>query len=822
MRDLLPSVVHAFRTLRKSPGFALSALAILALGIGANTAIFGVVNAVLLKPLPFPDPGSMVTVFHTPPQKAFPGFKRFAVSVGNGLDWRKQSDVFEAMAIYTGRGLRLGGGNRPQAVLTTLTEADFFNVIQVKPALGRAFTAEECEPGKDTVVVLSNGFAESQFGSAKDAIGKTLELGGRTYSVIGVMPRSFVLKSWFPASTQAWAPVAWADKDKTVRGNHNYLVAARLKPGVTLERAQSQMNVISERLARDYPEENTGWGALVTPLTDYLVGEVRPALLTLLGAVGFVLLIACANTANLVLARTIARRKELAIRAALGASASQVYRPVLLETTLLSLGGGLLGLFIAYYGQKLVINALAEQLPRATEVSIDGWVLGFTIVVSILTGLASGLIACWRLLRTDLNESLKQGLGKTDTVSGGGKTRSALVVAEVALSLVLLVGAGLMIRSLWALRGVDPGFQSAGVTTMTVPIPRAKGAVEPSPTAQPNEQRDKPRTRFYDEFLPKVKALPGVIAVAAVDSLPLQGGSQQPIVIEGRPAEVFALQPNVAVRRATPDYFNTLRIPIIAGRDFNLDDASGKQGVILISQTLARQYWPNENPIGKRLRISFEPDISQEVIGIVGDVKDRGLDSPDAVPMIYKPMLQTDDYPMSFVVRSSLDDAAIVPAITNVLHSLNPELPIRDVETLDHLVATTLAQHRFTMFLFVALAGLAFLLAAIGIYSVLAYSIRRRSQEISIRMALGAETRDVLRLVVIEGMKPTLLGVAIGAFGALALSGILSKLIFGVSATDPYTFAAVSALLAAVALIACVIPAYRATRVDPVTALRNE
>jgi predicted permease len=532
-------------------------------------------------------------------------------------------------------------------------------------------------------------------------------------------------------------------------------------------------------------------------------------LLALLGAVGFVLLIACANTANLVLARTLARRKELAIRAALGASASQALRPVLVETVLLGVAGGAIGLLFARSGQKLVIQALAEQMPRSTEISLDGAVLAFTFAVSVLTGLAAGVIATWRLMRMDLNDSLKQGFGRTDTISGGRRTRTALVVAEVALSLVLLVGAGLMIRSLWALRGVDPGFNPSDVITMTVPQPKIEAGA---------------RSRFYDEFLPQVRALPGVSSAGAIDVLPLQGGgSNQPIVIEGRPAEVFAMQPNVDVRRITPGYMQTMRIPIKSGRDITDEDAvTGRKAVILISESFAHKFWPGENPVGKRLRISFTPEIVREVVGIVGDVKERGLNVLQPVPILYEPLLHDVDSEMSLVVRSNTDPATLVSAITRVMSGIDPELPVRDVARLDQVVATSLSQFRFSMFLFAALAGLAFLLAAFGIYSVLSYTVRRRTQEIGIRMALGAQTRDVLRLVVSDGMRPAAAGVVIGVLAASALSSVLARLIYGVSPTDPYTFAAVSLLLASVALLACAVPGWRATRVDPATTLRSE
>lgn len=802
------SLVYAIRVLRKNPGFTLSALAVLTLGIGANTAIFSVVNAVLLRPLPFPDSHSVVTVFHVPPAAAFPGLQTFSVSPANYLDWRRQNDVFESISVFGRRGLRIGGGSRPQLLLATISDADFFKVLRVKPAIGRIYTEEECQPGHDAVIVLSNGFAQRQFGSPGEALGKRLELDGRAYQVIGVMPPEFEVKSWFPASSEGWVPIAWTEKDRAVRGNHNWLVIARLREGVSLARAQSAMNVISDRLANQYPEEDKGWGAVVSPLRENLVGRVRPALLTLLGAVGFVLLIACANTGNLVLARTIARRKELAIRAALGASARQVLRPVLTETMMLAIVGGALGLLVARSGQSLVTSALANQLPRATEVQTDARVLAFTLVASIFTGLAASLLAGARLLRGDLNDSLKQGLSKSDSYSGGRGTRGALVISEVALSLVLLVGAGLMIRSLWALQGTDPGFKPSNVLTMGVPIPKSSEGAR--------------RSRFYDEFLPQVAALPGIQSLAAIDRLPMQGGSEQPIAVEGHPAEVFALQRNVSVRQATPKYFHTMGIPLLSGRDFELADTSRPEAVAIISQAMANLFWPGENAIGKRFRISFTPETVRTVVGVVGDIKERGLNALEPVTMLYLPIRQDDINGVSLVVRGDGAVSRLAPAIAGVLAKLDPTLPTRNITTMDELVATTLSQQRFSMWLFAALAGLAFLLAIVGIYSVLTYSVRNRTHEIGVRIALGASAGDVLRLVIVEGMRPALAGVLIGACGAFALGGVLSKLIYGVSPADPATFLAVAVLLAGVAAVACAIPAYRATRVQPVTALRNE
>jgi predicted permease len=808
MTDFFRGIGHTVRVLRKSPGFTLSTLAILTLGIGANTAIFSVVNAVLLKPLPFEQSDEIVTVYHRPPAAAVPGIKRFSVSPANYLDWRRQNDVFRSIAAFSARALRLGGGNRPQSVLATISDADLFDVLRVRPEIGRVFTADECQPGRDNVIVLSYGFAGDQFGSTSSALGKQLELNGRNYRVIGVMPAGFHVKSWLPASTKAWIPIAWTAKDRAIRGNHNYLVVARLKEGVSVASAQSAMNVISDRLALDYPEEDKGWGAVVVSLRDDLVGSVRPALLALLGAVGFVLLIACANTANLVLARTIARRKEIAIRSALGAGALQVLRPLLMETTMLAAAGGALGLLVARSGQSLITRALADQLPRATEVQLDGRVLAFTLGVSLLTGLAAGLLAGARLLAGDLNDSLKLGLGKSDSYSGGQRTRNALVVSEVALSLILLIGAGLMVRSLWALYRTDPGFDPGNVLTINIPFPKSAGAAH--------------RSRFYDELLPRVASLPGARSVAAIDNLPMEGGSEQPIAVEGRPAEVFALQRNVSVRRVTPNYFRTMGIPLLSGRDLNQEDTSSERSVGVISRAMANLVWPGENAVGKRFRISFTPETVREVVGVVEDIKERGLDVLEPVTMLYVPIRQDETNSAYLVVRHDGESTRLAPAIASVLRQIDPELPVREVRTMDEVVATTLVQYRSSMWLFAALAGLAFLLACVGIYSVLAYSVRSRVREIGVRIALGASRADVIRLVVVEGMKPTLAGVAVGAVGAYMLGGVLSKLIYGVSPTDPLTYTGVAVLLAAVALVACAIPGWRATRVQPQEALRSE
>jgi len=664
-------------------------------------------------------------------------------------------------------------------------------------------------------VLLSYGFWQSHFGANPNIVGQQISVDNQSYLVVGVMPPKFRE----PDYAQMWTPMAWTDKDRAVRGEHHYIVVARLKPGVDLKQAQAEMDTISSRLAQQYPEDDKGWGAVVVPLREDLVSDVRPALLVLLGAVAFVLLIACANVANLVLAKTLGRRKEIAIRTALGATRARVLGQLLSETLLLSCAGGALGLLFANSGVRLIVAFLADKLPRSAEIGLDGWVLGFTLVISVFSGTIAGLAPAMRLTKTDVNEALKQGLGRTDTDSGGKRTRSVLVVCEVALSLMLLIGAGLMIRSLWMLRNVDPGFDRQNALTMSLPVARTR---YPAPAQQ---------IAFFEQVLRQVRTLPGVQSAGAIDDLPLNGnGSHQPIQIDGRPVVPMADQPEVDVRLISTGYLQAMHIPVSRGRDFSDADTAEKSGVILISESLAKRFWPNEDPVGKHLTMTFFPDKSREIVGIVGDVKQDGLDAVEPAATLYMPLSQVSvpvpggwsSFGMSLVVRTVSQPSSLISAVTNAIHQIDRQQPVRNVITLEDFVSDSLTQQRFNMLLLAAFAGLALLLAAVGIYSVLAYSVRRRVREIGIRMALGAQINDVMRLIVIEGMRPTLIGVAVGLAGALALGRVLSSLIYGVKATDPATFGAVSLLLAGVAFCASVIPAYRATTVEPMKTLRDE
>ena len=815
METLRQDLRYSLRVLLKSPGFVAIAVIVLALGIGANTAIFSVVNAVLLRPLPYQDPGKLVQVWHVPPPKSFPGITQFAVSAANYLDWRDQNHVFEQLAIYSYSNLNLSGRGQPESLTSGVVSSNFFSVLQVQPLLGRAFAPGEDQQGHANTVVLSHAFWREHFGSDPHIVGQTITLNQQSYTVAGVMPARFEM----PPSAQIWTPMALTDKEKAVRGEHHFGVIGRLRPSVNLNQAQAEMTTISSRLEQQYPTDDKGWGAVVVPLREQLVGDVRPALLVLLGAVAFVLLIACANVANLMLAKTLGRRKEIAIRSALGASRFRVLQQILSESVLIALMGGILGLIIAHFGVQLISAFLANQLNQSPDIGLDLWVLGFTLAVSLLTGVLAGLAPALRLSKTDLNEALKQGLSRTDADSGGARTRGFLVVSEVALSLMLLIGAGLMIRSLWMLRSVDPGLDPNNVLTMRVGVPSTRF---PSPLQQSN---------FFNEALQRIRALPGVESAGVIDALPLNGGgSIQPIAIEGRPAQQMADQPEVAVRITSPAYFHALHIPLLRGRNFNDSDAAGAPLTILVSESMGKRFWPNENPIGKHVTLTFLPDGPREIVGIVGDVKDDGLDVADPVATLYTPLAQLStpllggwtSFSMWLVVHTNSTPSSLTSAVTSAVHQVDSELPVLQIRTMQDVVGESLSQRRFNMLLLAVFAGLALLLAAIGIYSVLSYSVKRRVREIGSRMALGAQIGDVLRLIVIEGMRPTLIGVGIGLAGALALGRVLANLIYGVKPTDPITFGAVSVLLAGVGLFASVIPAYRATRVEPMKTLRDE
>jgi putative ABC transport system permease protein len=814
MSRLAQNLKFAIRQLIKSPGFTTIAVVILALGIGANTAIFSVVHAVLLEPLPFRDADRLVQIWHTPPQSSFPGMTRFAASAANFLDWQKQNTVFDQMALYSGGGHDLTGGAKPESIVAAHVTSGFFSVLGVQPLYGRVFTEEEDHPGKNHEVILTYKTWQKRYGSDPHVVGRTMNLDGTPYVIVGVMgPRMAK-----PDFAQIWIPMGLTAEEAAVRGEHHYLAIGRLKPGVTVGQAQAQMNTISGRLEQMYPADDKGWGASVISLRDDLVGDVRPALLMMLGAVAFVLLIACANVANLLFARAYARRKEIAIRSALGASRNSVTQLLLLESVIVSLAGGALGLVTAHYGIELLLKFFADKLPRMGDIGLSGTVLLFTLGLSIVTGVVSGLLPAWNMTRGDVNEALKQGLGRMDSDGSSGLTRSTLVTVEVALSLVLLIGAGLMVRSLWKLQNADPGFDEHNVLTMSVNVPRRQFTA-------PQQER-----QFFSDVLDRVRALPGVESAAAIDDLPLEGGSNQPIMAEGRPVVPMAEQPEVSVRVVTPGYFKTMRIPVLEGRDIEASDAGDSTAVVVISKSMAKQFWPNGSAIGKHLKLTFSPDRDRVVVGVVGDVKQNGLDSTSGIATLYWPVAQVGNsamgpwrpFGLALAVRTTVAPQKLTNAVTGAVAQANSNIPVDNVMTLEDFVGDTLTQHRFNMQLLTIFGLLALVLCTIGIYSVLAYSVKRRMREIGMRLALGASMRDVAGLVVVQGMKPTLAGIGIGIIAALAMGRVASSLIYGVSSSDLATFAAVTALLIVVSFAASVVPAMRAMKVDPLAVLREE
>jgi len=817
---LIQDLRYAARTMLRSPGFTATAVIALALGIGANTAIFSVVNAVLLRPLPFDQPDRLVQVWHTPPQATFPGMKEFAVSPANFIDWRNESRGFQAMAAYGFGRYTLTGSGHPEAIRTCAATSGLFSILHVRPLLGRDFLDGEYEPDHDHEVVLSYGLWRSHFGGNPEMVGKNIELNGQAFTVIGVMGPGFQ----FPIASgpddraQMWKPLAWSDQDRAVRDNHNYGVVARLRDGVSLRHAQAELDAIANRLALQYPAENKGWGAIAVPLRDDLVGDVRPALLILLGAVALVLLIACANVANLILSRTLSRRKESAVRAALGATPRRLLQQAFAETLLLALAGGTLGLVFAHYGVILIVRFLAQRLPRGNEIALDGRVLVFTLGVSLLTGFAAGLLPALRMAKADLNEALKQGLGRTASDSGG-RTRNVLVVSEVALSLMLLIGAGLMIRSLWILQNTNPGFDPDHVVTMVVSIPQNK-------FPEPGQE-----VSYFNRVLDGVRVLPGVQAAGLIDAIPLSDdGSHQPISIEGRPVVAMADQPEVDVRLISPGYLSAMHISLLRGRDVDDSDVPGRPGAVLISQSMAKLFWPNEDPVGKHLTMYFFPDMARVVVGVVADVKLQALNETRPAPTLYLPLGQLSppkgtnwrSFGMILAVRTGMEPVSAIPSISSFVRNVDADIPLLNLRTMDDWVSTSLSPQRFAMLLLASFAGLALLLAVVGIYSVMSYSVSRRTHEIGVRVALGASRADVLALVVRQGLVLALTGSAIGIAGALLLSRLMSSQLYGVSPTDPITFVAVSVLLTLVALAACYIPARRAMQIDPMVALRYE
>jgi putative ABC transport system permease protein len=804
MRTLLSDVRHALRVFVRTPSYAVAVVGVLALGIGANTAIFSIVNAVLLRPLPFDEPDRLVRLFHIPPQATFPGMATFSLSPANFVDWQRDSKSFEAMAAYGFRQLTLTGSGNAEALRTAVVGPDFFKVVRTQPALGRTFLPEEFVPERSRVLVVSDGFWRSHLGGARDAIGRTLTFDGQTYIVVGVMPPDFSVRAWGATTVPIWRPLAWTDKQRAVRENHNFQAVARLNDGVSLGAARAELEVISKRLEQQYPAENAGWGGTAIPLQELLVGDVRTSLWILLGAVALVLLIACANVGNLILARSMGRQKELAIRAALGAGRRRVFQHLIVESIVLALAGGGLGLLLASSAISAGRAMLENQVPRAGEASLDIRVLLFVLGASLLTGLLAGVIPALRAGRADLNDTLKEG-GRSDASGTGTFTRRVLIVAEVALSLMLLMGAGVMLRSLHNLRNVDAGFNPAGVLKVDLNLPEAR-------YSKPAQIRG-----FFDTLLERTRALPGVVSAGLIDTLPATGGgSVQPIVVEGRPELKPSEQPTVSVRFGSGGYVKTMEIPLLKGRDF----ASSDSEAMLISTSAAKLLWGDEDPVGKRVTLPLiSRELRIEVIGIVGDVREQLSEKAPPTVYYYKRDVPFGD--TALAIRTAGDPLLLARPVTALVQSMDRDLPLQDMRTMDQTIEETLVAERFRALLLQIFAGAALTLASVGIYSVLSYLVRGRRREIGIRTALGARSGDVVRMVVIEGLKPAALGIALGVIGAFLAAGLLERLVFGVKATDPLTLAIVATTLLAVSVVASLIPAWRASRMDPLTVLRD-
>lgn len=818
MDTLISDLRYGVRMLLKRPGFTAVAVLALALGIGANSAIFSVVNGVVLRALPYKDPEGLMMVWSKRPSlQAIAGMTEFPVSAADFIDWRDQNQSFEQIAAFHSQSFNITGASEPEFLGGVRASATLFPLLGAEAKLGRTFLPEEDQPDAGRVVVISHGLWERRFGADPQIIGQKLTLNDEPYIVVGVMPRGFQFPRkgempagyQFPRQADLYTPLAWTPNQSGNRGRNYLAVIGRLNPQVGVAQAQADMDSIAERLKEQYPQSNTNKEILIVPLHQQVVGKVRTALLVLLGAVGFVLLIACANVANLLLARAASRQKEIAIRTALGASRSRVIRQLLTESVLLALTGGTLGLLLAMWGIDLLMAISPSNLPRVDSISVDTRVFGFTLAVSLLTGIIFGLVPAIQASKPDVNEALKEG-GRASSV-GHNRFRGVLVVAEVALSLVLLIGAGLMIRSFVRLINESPGLNPENVLTLDVALPRTK-YTGPQQIA------------IFQQVIERLKALPAVQSAGAVYPLPLSGAEEgMGFGIEGRPPAAPGEAYNTGPRWVSPDYFNVMGIALLRGRELTEQDGSNSPRVVVINEAMAARYFPDEDPLGKRVAFDQTDGAPnwREIVGVVRDVKHSAVDS-DPKPEIFFPFTQFPIFFMTMVVRTTGDPLNLVAAARSEVLAVEKNQPISNVHTMEELLSNSIAQRRFNMLLLSIFAGVALLLAAVGIYGVMSYSVAQRTHELGVRMALGAQTSHVLALVVRQGMALALAGVGIGLAAAFALTRLLASLLYGVSATDPLTFSVIALVLASVAFVACYLPARRATKVDPMIALRYE
>ena len=820
MGSLFKDIRYGFRGLLKHPGFTRVAVITLALGIGANSSIFTVVNAVLLRPLPFAAPEELVFIWQTHPFGKRIGVEQLPGSNADFLDWQEQSNLFEGMSMIESWGGNLTGGDTPEHIDGAKISVNLFSLLRAQPMLGSDFNLEHAQPGNEHAVILSHSLWQRRFGSDANVVGRQIQIDGQPFTVQGVMGPGFVfpkdvgLPNYFSfAETEMWLPIALTAGQRANRGSHHIAVIARLKPDATLEQAQSQLAGIAKHVEERNPEQSKDWGTSVNLVHEQVVGTSRRAILILLGAVAFVLLIACANVANLLLARSTSRQKEIAIRTALGAGRARIVRQLLTESLLLSLAGGAIGLILASWGVRLLLVFSSGRLPRIAEIHVDKRVLWFTFAVSLLTGLFFGLVPALQVSKTDLNESLKES-GRS--AMGGRhrqRARNLLVVSEVALSLVLLVGAGLLAKSFLRLQNVNTGFTPDHLLTATLELPRAK------------YQDDVLMSQFFRQVVERAGGLPGVEAAGAISQLPLSGKEElDGFSIEGRtdPTETSLIQ-TADFRVITPDYFRAMRIPLLKGRLFNEQDRASTTYSAIIDESFARRFFPGEDPLGKRIN---EDGSRNEhgfavIVGVVGGVKHTDVKT-EPRPTMYVPAEQSPWETMTLVVRSSGDPTALAAALRDEVAAVDKDQPLSEIDIMEQLFAKAVAPQRFNLMLVGIFAALALTLATVGVYGVIAYSVTQRAQEMGVRLALGANSRDILRLVIGQAMRVSLLGVGLGLVAAVGLTRVMSSLLFEVSSTDPVVFVGLAVVLIAVTLVASYIPARRATKVDPLVALRYE
>jgi putative ABC transport system permease protein len=812
METLWQDLRHALRALRKSPGFTAVAVLTLGLGIGANTAIFSVVENVLLRPLPYRDPSALVQVSNT----YLPAFPKTPMSAGDFQDFQRQASSFSQMAAYVDppSGFNLTGDGQAERLEARLATSGLFPLLGMRPVAGRTFHPEEDKPGTPPVVLISHRLWQSHFGSDPSVVGRTVMLDGRGFTLIGVLPAEFQLAP----TSDLWMPVSEYGDDLTSHLHHEFTILARLKPGVSISQAQAELATLNRQEEQAFPDTHKNWGVLVAPLENPSAERMRVALLVLLGAVGLVLLVACANIVNLLLARNAVRQKEIALRVALGASRSRLLAQLLTESTLLSLLGGALGILLAAAGLRVLDAFVPTDLAGAKETALNLPVLAFTLAVSFLAGLVCGLIPALQTLRQDLQGILKEGT-RSAGVAGGQKIRSLLVVSEIALALVPLVGAGLLIRSFHRLVEVDPGFQRDHILALEVDQPEVPQEVLSKMTTEQQLDLIRKQSLQFDELARNIQALPGTKAVGGVTVLPLGSSmrSASRFMVEGQPLPPNGARPIAETRSASPGYFAAMGIPLRMGRPLDAHDYAAQ--TIVVNEAIAQRFFPGGDPIGKRLNLcSLDPKPCWlTIVGVVGNVHQYGLDAPPTLDVYW-----SQGWPRYMVIRTASDPAALAQTAIGEIHKFDSNLPVSHIMTLDNLFSDSVSPRRFSTFLLGIFAGLALLLAAMGIYGVMSYVVSLRTNEIGIRMALGAQPRDIWRLVIGRGAQLALAGVVLGLVGAFALTKLIASLLYGVKPTDPVTFGGVALLLVGVALLACYFPARRAMRVDPMVALRYE